>query len=64
MVKNLIPGPNLDRLSQNWAPKVLFVGLTSTSCQTLSPAVIVFNFKEKVRSKLIKLANNFVLDLI
>ena len=32
MAKNLISGPILVRLVQNWASKILFEGFTSTRC--------------------------------
>ena len=46
MAKHLISGLILAPLAQIWVPKAFFVGFTSTRCQTLLQAIIVYNFKE------------------
>ena len=48
-------------LSQFWALRSFFMDFTSTRCYTLSQAIIVWNFKENVWSKLEKMAKNVVL---
>ena len=48
MAKHLIWSLILARLAQIWA-KTFFVGLTCTRCQTLSQAIIEFNFMAKLK---------------
>ena len=48
MAKNLISGPDLNRLTQIWVPKIFFVGFTSTRCLTLSQVTSIC--KEKFQS--------------
>ena len=61
--ENLIPDLILARLTQIWAPKFFFVCFTSTRCQALLQAIIIFDFNENMWSKLKKMAKNLILGL-